>query len=287
MTEPTEETELSSIQSHCTPATLLARPTSCLVHKSRGAVRVSSHHAPVNQIQLRGVATQPAAHSRGGDTITSPPEHKPYNQLKVELVCRLSTSREQHMRQLLSHEEMGNRKPLQFLRHLKSLAPDVPDDFLRTNWASCLPPHVQAILAGQTEGRLNSASNLADRICKVTPQLTTVSVYPAMPDNTTSLLERTVELSSQVASLQASQTHSHSQSRDHHSQSRDRHLQSRDHHRWQFRDCHHSQSRDRHSNHDASLTPHDTCWYHSEFGDTAHSCRPPCSDQQGNDTSRH
>jgi len=57
--------------------------------------------------------------------------------------------REQRVRQLLSHEEMGDRKPSQFLRHLKSLAPDIPDEFLRTIWASRLQ-HVQAILAGQT-----------------------------------------------------------------------------------------------------------------------------------------
>jgi len=30
------------------------------------------------------------------------------------------------------HEEMGDRKPSQFLRHLKSLAPDMPDDFCST-----------------------------------------------------------------------------------------------------------------------------------------------------------
>ena len=45
------------------------------------------------------------------DIIISPPEHEPYNRLKAELVRRLSTSCEQRVRQLLSHEEMGDRKP--------------------------------------------------------------------------------------------------------------------------------------------------------------------------------
>ena len=76
------------------------------------------------------------------DIITSLPEHEPNDWLKVELVRRLSTSREQRVRQLPSHEKMGNRKPSQFLRHLRGLAPDVPDDFLRTIWTSCLPPPV-------------------------------------------------------------------------------------------------------------------------------------------------
>jgi hypothetical protein len=155
------------------------------------------------------------------DIITSTPEHEPCNRLKAVLVRRLSTSREQRVRQLLSHEEMGDRKPSQFLRHLKSLAPDIQDDFLRIIWANRLPPYVQAILAGQTEGSLDSASHLADKICEVTPQPTTASISPATPNNTAVLLERIEELARQVASLRASQTLSRSQSRDRqHSQSR-------------------------------------------------------------------
>ena len=94
---------------------------------------------------------------------------------------------------------MGDRKPSQFLRHLKGLAPNVPDDFLRTIWASRLPPHVQAILAGQTEGSLDSASHLADRICEVTPLLTTASVFRSTPDSIAGLLEHIEELTRQVA----------------------------------------------------------------------------------------
>jgi hypothetical protein len=40
------------------------------------------------------------------------------------------------------HKEMGDRNPLQFLRHFKSLVPEVPDDFLRGIWSSRLPPHI-------------------------------------------------------------------------------------------------------------------------------------------------
>ena len=111
------------------------------------------------------------------------------------------------MRQLLSHEEMGDWKPSQYLWHLKGLAPEVPDDFLCTIWASRLPPHVQAILAGQTEGSLDSASHLAGRISEVTTLPTTASISPLTPDSTAMLLECIKELSRQVASLQESRTH--------------------------------------------------------------------------------
>jgi hypothetical protein len=66
------------------------------------------------------------------DIITTPPQDNPYDRLKAELVKRLSTSGEQRVRQLLSHEEMEDRKPSQFLRHYKGLAPDVPADYRRT-----------------------------------------------------------------------------------------------------------------------------------------------------------
>jgi len=195
------------------------------------------------------------------DIIISPPEHEPYDRLKAELVRRLSTSREQRVRQLLSHEELGDRKPSQFLRHLKGLAPDVPDDFLRTIWASRLPPHVQAILAGQTEGSLDSASHLADRICEVTPLPATASITPSTPDNSAGILEQIAELRREVASLRVAHTHSRPHSRDRHrSHSRDR----------------------RGSTSDNSLQPQDICWYHWQFGDEARKCSQPCSHQQRN-----
>jgi hypothetical protein len=58
--------------------------------------------------------------------ITSPPHQEPYTALKTELLNRLSPTREQRARQIIMHEEMGDRKPPQFLRHLKILAPDLP-----------------------------------------------------------------------------------------------------------------------------------------------------------------
>jgi hypothetical protein len=85
------------------------------------------------------------------DIITSP-VHDPNDRREAELVHRSSTSREQRVKQLHSHEEIGERKPSHFLRHLTQ---DVPDGFLRTFWAS------------QTEGRPDSASHLADSVCEV------------------------------------------------------------------------------------------------------------------------
>lgn len=61
------------------------------------------------------------------DIVTQPPltqhTHKDkYLTLKTELIRRLSSSEEQRLRQLINEEELGDRRPSQFLRHLRSLA---------------------------------------------------------------------------------------------------------------------------------------------------------------------
>jgi len=77
------------------------------------------------------------------DVITNPQPKSRYDQIKDELIRRLSLSEEQRVRQLLMHEEMGDRRPTQFLRHLRTLAgPSVPPDFLRTLWINRLPPNI-------------------------------------------------------------------------------------------------------------------------------------------------
>jgi hypothetical protein len=73
---------------------------------------------------------------------------QPLRPNETELMRQLSPSREQLIRQLLTLE-MCDRKATQFLRHLRSLAPDVPDDFLHTIWSSRLLPNIQAILIGR------------------------------------------------------------------------------------------------------------------------------------------
>jgi len=124
---------------------------------------------------------------------------------------------------------------------------------------------VQAILAGQTEGSLDSTSHLADRTCEVTPLPTTASISPSTADNPARLLKQIEELSCQVASLQASKT-------DRRSQSRDRH-------------CPHSRYRFS-STPDNTVQPHDICWYHWKFGDEPESAPHCAPTSRGSTTKR-
>jgi hypothetical protein len=212
------------------------------------------------------------------DVITSPPERDPYTTLRAELIRRLSPSREQRIRQFLTLE-MGDGKPSQFLRHLRSLAPDVPEDFLQIIWSSRLPLNIQAFLAGQHEGSLDAAACSADRISEVAPQPALASVGPS-PDSTV-LLRGIEDLSHQMAVLSAEQDRLRTSSRDSHLRSRNPRLTSRD-------PCSSTRdprpgSRNRRpvsrppSRVDATAT---LCWYHRRFGARAQKFTPSCSYRQ-------
>jgi hypothetical protein len=138
------------------------------------------------------------------DVINNPPRTGRYGRIKAELIRRLSLSEEQRVRQLLMHKEMGDRRPTQFPRHLRTLAePSVPSDFLRTLWTNCLSPNIQAITATQAQVALDDVAQLADKIAEVTPPTCVARVSSSGFDINT-LTTRIDELARQVAALSAS-----------------------------------------------------------------------------------
>jgi hypothetical protein len=195
------------------------------------------------------------------DIITSPPERAPYTKLKTELVRRLSPSEEHRIRELLTLEDTGDRKPSQFLRHLRSLVPDMPDKLLRSIWSSRLPSHMRAVLAGQPQGDLDTTVRCADRIIETAPQLSLASVVPPTRNNDPQKyvegLRRQVEaLHGELGRVLSNSRVPRSNSRATRCSSRNRRLDSR------------SPSRD------VTTT---TCWYHRRYGARAQKCTQPCS----------
>ncbi|XP_045451252.1 uncharacterized protein LOC123660196 [Melitaea cinxia] len=104
------------------------------------------------------------------------------------------------IKQLLMHEELGDRKPSQFLRHLKSLAGvNVPDDFLRTIWVSRLSHGIQTVLAGQPSSTcIDDLSDLADRIHELATPSPTVASASQPQTSSSSAVEA---LTKEVAEL--------------------------------------------------------------------------------------
>lgn len=194
------------------------------------------------------------------DVIISPPSTGKYEKLKFELIKRLSASNENKLKQLLMHEELGDRKPSQFLRHLKSLAgADVPDDFLKTIWISRLPHGIQTVLAGQpATAHIDDLADLADRVNDLTTTMPRVaSMYQHQPTQSTEV----EELKREVAELRRrmqdmTSGHGRSQQR---SSRRDNRSSSRSRQRSQ-----------------SNYRKFPLCWYHSKFADKASRCIQPC-----------
>ncbi|XP_026331284.1 uncharacterized protein LOC113238663, partial [Hyposmocoma kahamanoa] len=138
------------------------------------------------------------------DIIINPPVTGKYEKLKSELVKRLTASKEKKIKQLLMHEELGDRKPSQFLRYLQSLAgPKVPDDFLQTIWTSRLPTSIQTVLAAQPKADLGVLADLADRIMDLAPPTPSVAATSSTrPESTMgSMAKEVAALKKQIKSL--------------------------------------------------------------------------------------
>ncbi|PNF31836.1 hypothetical protein B7P43_G08919 [Cryptotermes secundus] len=206
------------------------------------------------------------------DIITSPPEGGPYTLLRTELVRRLFPSPEQRIRQLLTVEEIGDRKPSQFQRYLKSFAPEVSDNVIRSVWTSRLPCNVQSFLAGQNESNLEAAALCADRISEVEVRPALASVDG--PTDIGALRQEMADFSRQVAALSTGQDRLHARFKNLDTTPRDRGPNPKG-------------SRPAFNNHrPGSRSPSrgdatsSVCWYHRRFGALAQNCTPPCSYRQ-------
>lgn len=188
------------------------------------------------------------------DIITSPPPKNQYSFLKTELIRRLSISEEQRIRQLLSDVELGDRKPSQFLRHLKSLGGSASPDqkFLRELWMRRLPQNIQAILTSQSDLDLDKLADLADKIIELSGPSSSVFCTSSAPmaiapptDLLQDLTAKVAELTKQVSALSS---RSRSVSRDD----------------------------SRQSSRSSSPSSSKRCWYHRRFGHNAKKCILPC-----------
>ncbi|XP_063230959.1 uncharacterized protein LOC134535692 [Bacillus rossius redtenbacheri] len=188
-----------------------------------------------------------------------------YEKLRTELVKRLSASQARKTKQLLETEEMGDRRPSQFLRHLRGLAGTaIPDDLLRSLWLGRLPSPTQAILATQTKASLDALVDLADAIADTNPQpqAAAVSSLEAMVDKMAALMSAKIgEMAAILRQEIAAVATSSAQRRSRSDSSPPAGYRSRSH----------------------SKGPPGACWYHRRFGDAAHWCTTPCTYQTGND----
>ena len=107
-------------------------------------------------------------------------DEEPYEKLKHQLIARIADSEHQKLRQLLTAEELGDRKPSQLLRKMLLLLGDkakmIDSSLLRELFLQRLPTNMQMILASADSMTLDKLAETADRIMDVaTPTISSVS----------------------------------------------------------------------------------------------------------------
>ncbi|XP_065193198.1 uncharacterized protein LOC135824372 [Sycon ciliatum] len=200
------------------------------------------------------------------DVLLQPPTQQPYTNLKRHLVERLCASEQKRIRQLLTEAQLGDRRPSQFLRHLRQLqgASVVESAVLQELFLQRLPPHVRMVLASASSLSLEQQASLADNLMEIasTPQpaLHHVAATPVSPSPDASMEPQ--ELRTEISSLH---------------QQLDRASSSQ--HRGRSQSPGHGRSKSpRRPQKDQS---DDTlCFYHRRFGDKAQRCTMPCSESE-------
>jgi hypothetical protein len=227
-----------------------------------------------SQFHIRGITSQrtryhhivgaltPDIASEVRDLLLQPPLDRPYDELKAAIFARTSESAQHRVQQLISGEELGDRKPSQLLRRMRHLVGDanVGDDLLGQLFLQRLPSNIRVILSGTADALpLEKQAELADKMHEInTPVLTTISKadQPEARDDPSSLRQAITTLQQQMADLSALIDH---RSR-HRSRSRARHK-------------HPSTPRQRADSADPSTAGSSgECWYHRKYGNQARKC---------------
>ncbi|XP_064461529.1 uncharacterized protein LOC135371401 [Ornithodoros turicata] len=145
------------------------------------------------------------------DLIIRPHAEHLYDTLRDELIRRTTLSSENRIRQLLTSEELGDRRPTQLLCRMRELAgnPTAEDALLRELFLQRLPHNIRMILASSEHVSLDDQAKMADRIMELAgnPVLGTVAnlsptTAAPSPDPTIAMLTASLhQLRSTVAVL--------------------------------------------------------------------------------------
>ncbi|BHF76280.1 hypothetical protein SprV_0501937800 [Sparganum proliferum] len=195
--------------------------------------------------------------------LVKPPADAPYSALKAEILRLNAVSDRQRYNQLIKEESLGDRKPSELLRRMRTLLGDmqVDEKLVKEMFLERLPADVQTILAsGSQDLTLSHLAEMADRMIEVQrfqpPSVAQISTSSSTVNE--QLLQQMSTMANEIASLKlqlARITCSRSPSR----------------HRSRSRPC------------TANL-----CWYHANFAAKARKCSSPCSfkPKQGNQPTR-
>ena len=208
------------------------------------------------------------------DLLLKPPTDNPYNTLKAQLIKRTAASEQRKLQQLISGEELGDRKPTQLLRRMQQLlgnklgtATD-SNSFLRELFLQRLPANVRMVLASADPATtLDKLADMADKVMEVAAVPNISAIGDTHHTHTDPEVTKLREEVSRLADLVASLTTTGRRPR-HRSLSKRR-----------CSDSPAATAGSQNQNQDS------LCWYHAKFGAAAKNCNDPCS--WGNATAGH
>lgn len=214
------------------------------------------------------------------DLIMSEDKVAPYTELRDALISRLGASKEQKIRQLLEREEIGDRKPSQYLRHIRGLGgSSFPDDAYKTIFLSQIPQSARAILAAHSDLKLDQLASIADNIIDhLRPATNSFQIAGASCSNS-EMPQLEALLNLKFAQLGVNFKNEISAFRrevDERFENENYQRRPRSPHRRR------SVSRSRGRSRQRELPASGICYYHWRFGAAANKCEPPCSQENSN-----
>lgn len=208
------------------------------------------------------------------DIIKSPPAANKYNYLKAQLINRLADSADKQLHKVLAELELGNRKPSELLRLMRSMVgAQAPENVLRVRWLALLPHTVQKLLrVFQATSSLDELATGADTLMEsgdsphfVMAASAHSSYPPALSLDSHAIddpfvtelreirkaLENLTTLQKEVVNKLNKMPHNDNRSR--------------------------SNSRPRSVYREPHISPGGQCFYHHNYGNRARKCNQPCT----------
>lgn len=196
------------------------------------------------------------------DVLNNPLVSNKYGNLKEVLIKRHSLSEQRRLEQLLSAENLGDRKPSDLYRHMTSTAGNISllcEDLIKSLWERKLPTQISIPLAVTIGQPFQTRLDLADKIWETTQTLSVNAIQqPSDSRNISNNLSNVEErLMREINEIKSSL----------------KKLSFRD----RGRSPHRSVSFQNGKRSNRSNSNRRTCWFHRVHGVNARNCKPPCS----------
>lgn len=187
------------------------------------------------------------------DILRSQPENRSFTEIKEIIIKRTTNTIEHNIRKLLTGLQLGDRKPSQLLREMKSLIKsNQHDDIIKQIWLNAMPHQIRIILES-FDKKLDELSEIADKIQPTTSIYETTS--PESNKDIINLINSINDVKAEVSLIKDKLSTNNKNS--------------------------FVQSRTKFSNYKNFRQPifanKGFCWYHFTYGSNARRCQAPCS----------